>query len=51
MGRKVQTVATGQRFAIGAHALPVDGTHLKAGLYVATVTIDGQVITKKTIKL
>lgn len=51
MGRKVQTVVAGQRFAPGAHALPVDGTHLKAGLYVATVTIDGQVISKKTIKL
>ncbi|QKG57403.1 alkaline phosphatase [Hymenobacter sp. BRD128] len=51
MGQRVQTVVAGQRFATGAHVLPVDGTHLKPGLYVATVTIDGQVISKKTIKL
>ena len=51
LGRRVQTVVAGQRFAPGAHALPVEGAHLQAGLYVATVTIDGQVISKKTIKL
>jgi len=51
MGQKVQTVTTAQAFSTGAHALAVDGSRLKAGLYVATVTLGGQVVSKKTIKL
>ena len=51
MGRKVQTVVADHQYTTGAHVLLVNGAHLKAGLYVATVTIDGQVISKKTIKL
>jgi len=51
MGQKVQTVTTAQAFATGAHAVAVDGSRLKAGLYVATVTLGGQVVSKKTIKL
>ncbi|MGI4762897.1 MAG: alkaline phosphatase [Janthinobacterium lividum] len=51
LGQKMQTVIADQRYAPGAHVLPVDGSRLKAGLYVAAVTIDGQLVSKKTIKL
>ncbi|MDJ0365149.1 alkaline phosphatase [Hymenobacter sp. H14-R3] len=51
MGQKVQTIEAGKSFAPGAHVLAVDGSRLKNGLYVATVTMGGQVVSKKTIKL
>ncbi|RZL02285.1 MAG: T9SS type A sorting domain-containing protein, partial [Hymenobacter sp.] len=51
MGQKVQTVEAGKTFAPGAHTIMVDGSRLKSGLYVATVTMGGQVVSKKTIKL
>ena len=51
MGQKVQTVVTDQHFSPGPHSVAVDGTRLKTGFYVAAVTINGQVVSKKTIKL
>lgn len=51
LGQKVQTVVAGQGFGPGPHAVAVDGTRLQTGLYVATVTINGQIMSKKTIKL
>lgn len=51
MGQKVQTVEAGKSFSPGVHAITVDGSRLKTGLYVATVTMSGQVVSKKTIKL
>lgn len=33
-----------------APAVPVDGSRLAAGLYHATVLLNGQVVSKKTIK-
>jgi alkaline phosphatase len=51
LGRKVRTVVQGQNFATGTHSVAVDGTGLRGGLYVAAVTVNGQVISKKTIKL
>ncbi|AWM31895.1 T9SS type A sorting domain-containing protein [Hymenobacter nivis] len=50
-GQKVQTVVSGQAFGPGAHAVAVDGARLRTGLYVAAVTVDGQVVSQKTIKL
>ena len=51
VGRRVRTVVADRNFGPGSHTLAVDGNGLKAGLYVATVTINGQVVSKKTIKL
>jgi alkaline phosphatase len=51
VGRKVRTVVQGQNFATGTHSVAVDGTGLRGGLYVAAVTVNGQVVSKKTIKL
>ena len=51
VGQRVQTVVTDQRFASGTHSVAVDGTRLPTGFYVAAVTINGVVISKKTIKL
>lgn len=51
MGRRVQSVLTNQRYASGTHAVPVDGSRLSAGLYIATVKVNGQVVSKRTIKL
>ena len=51
LGRKVRTVVQGQNFAIGTHSVAVDGSGLRGGLYVAAVTVNGQVVSKKTIKL
>jgi alkaline phosphatase len=50
LGQKVQTVAE-QAYRVGTHSVAVDGSHLAAGVYVAAVTIGGQVVSKKTIKL
>jgi alkaline phosphatase len=51
LGRKVRTVVQNKQFALGAHSVAVDGTGLKSGLYIAAITINGQVVSKKTIKL
>ena len=51
LGRKVRTVVRDQKFATGAHSVAVDGTGLQGGLYIAAITINGQVVSKKTIKL
>ena len=51
MGQKVQTALASRRYTAGAHALTINGAQLKPGLYIAAVTIDGQVVSKKTIKL
>jgi len=51
LGRRVQTVVENRPFSSGSHAVPVDGTGLRAGFYVAAVTINGEVVSKKTIKL
>ena len=51
MGQRVQTVVAGKSFGAGPHSVAVDGTRLKAGLYVAAVAVNGQVVSRKTIKL
>ncbi|MDB5269593.1 MAG: hypothetical protein JWP58_2633 [Hymenobacter sp.] len=51
MGRRVQSVVTNQSFGTGAHSVAVDGSRLRAGLYIAAVTMNGQVVSKRTIKL
>ena len=51
IGQKVQTVVADKSYGIGTHSVAVDGTRLKAGYYVAAITINGQVVSKKTIKL
>nr|WP_226163098.1 T9SS type A sorting domain-containing protein [Hymenobacter terricola] len=51
MGRRVQSVVTNQTFSTGAHSVAVDGTRLSAGLYIAAVTVNGQIVSKRTIKL
>ena len=51
LGRKVRTVVQDQNFATGAHSVAVDGAGLRSGLYIAAITINGQVVSKKTIKL
>ncbi|WP_310393022.1 alkaline phosphatase [Hymenobacter sp.] len=51
IGQKVQTVVTDKKYGIGTHSVAVDGARLKTGYYVAAVTINGQVVSKKTIKL
>ena len=51
MGRRVQTVLTGIGYPAGTHSVAVDGSRLRAGLYIATVTVNGQVVSKRTIRL
>lgn len=51
MGQRVRSVLKEQRFAAGAHAVAVNGAGLPSGFYVASVRVDGQVVSKKTIKL
>ena len=51
VGRKVRTVVQNQSFATGSHSVAVDGTGLRGGLYIAAITVNGQVVSKKTIKL
>jgi len=51
MGQQVRTVLQEQSLAAGPHAVAVDGAGLRSGLYVAAVSINGQVVSKKTIKL
>jgi len=50
-GRRVQSVLTNQRYPSGPHSVAVDGSRLSAGLYIATVKVNGQVVSKRTIKL
>jgi alkaline phosphatase len=51
MGRKVATVIDQKDFSIGSHSVTIDGTRLAAGMYHASVTLNGEVISRKTIKL
>ena len=51
LGQPVRRVVTGQTFGAGTHTVAVEGAGLRSGLYVATVTIDGQVVSRKTVKL
>ena len=51
MGRRVQSVLVNKSYTSGAHSVAVDGSRLRADLYIATVTVNGQVISKRTIKL
>ena len=51
MGRRVQSVVTNQNYATGTHSVAVDGSRLRAGLYIAAVTVNGHVVSKRTIKL
>ena len=51
IGQRVQTVVVDKSFGPGTHSVDVDGARLKTGFYVAAVTINGQVVSKKTIKL
>ena len=50
LGRKAVTIVNEQVYAKGTHRVSVDGSRLAAGLYQATVTINGQVASRKTIK-
>ncbi|MFD2784644.1 alkaline phosphatase [Hymenobacter rubripertinctus] len=50
-GRKVRTVVSNQTYRAGTHSVAVDGAGLPAGLYLAAVTVNGQVVSRKTIKL
>ena len=50
MGRKVTTVVDQRQYAKGSHTVTVDGQRLAAGIYHATVLLNGQVISQKTIK-
>jgi len=51
MGRRVQTVMADKNYPTGTHSVAVDGSQLSAGFYVASVTVNGRVVSKKTIKL
>ena len=51
IGQKVQTVVADKSYKTGTHLVSIDGSRLKAGFYIAAVTINGQVVSKKTIKL
>ena len=51
MGRRVQIVLTNKAFGAGSQSVTVDGSSLRAGLYIAAVTMNGQVVSKRTIKL
>nr|GFD52554.1 hypothetical protein [Tanacetum cinerariifolium] len=51
LGRKVRTVVQNQNYATGAHSVSVDGAGLRSGLYIAAITINGQLVSKKTVKL
>ena len=51
MGRRVQRVLVAERYAAGTHSVAVDGSRLRAGLYIAAVSVNGQVVSKRTIKL
>ncbi|UOQ69396.1 T9SS type A sorting domain-containing protein [Hymenobacter volaticus] len=51
LGQKVATLVDHKLYRAGSFTVPVDAQHLGSGLYIATVTIDGQVISKKTVKL
>ena len=51
VGHRVQTVLANKDYASGSHSVAVDGSRLRAGLYIATVMVNGQVISKRTIKL
>jgi flagellar hook assembly protein FlgD len=51
LGRKVRTVVQDQNYATGAHSVAVDGAGLCSGLYIAAITINGQLVSKKTVKL
>ncbi|MBD2769244.1 alkaline phosphatase [Hymenobacter sp. BT664] len=51
LGQKVQTVVADKNYGLGTHAVAVDGSRLKTGIYIASVIINGQVVSKKTIKL
>lgn len=50
MGRKVATIVDQKAYSKGAHSVIVDGQRLAAGFYQAMVTINGEVVSKKTIK-
>ncbi|WP_375417284.1 alkaline phosphatase [uncultured Hymenobacter sp.] len=50
LGRRVATVVDRKPYAKGAHRVPVDGRRLAPGLYQTQVTVNGQVISQKTIK-
>ncbi|WP_324678228.1 alkaline phosphatase [Hymenobacter sp. GOD-10R] len=49
-GQKVQTIVGQRIYQKGTHSVAIDGAHLKAGLYIATVTINNQIVSKRTIK-
>lgn len=50
LGQRVQTVVADQPYRAGTHTVSIDGSGLAAGVYLATVSIDGQVVSKRTIK-
>ncbi len=51
LGQRVYTVPGNQTYGVGHHAVPVDGSRLAPGVYTATVTLGGKIISRKTIKL
>ncbi|RDC61864.1 alkaline phosphatase [Adhaeribacter pallidiroseus] len=50
-GTKIKTVAGAQKYTTGQHSLPINGSELKAGMYVVVVNIDGVIQSKKIIKV
>ena len=51
LGQKVETLVDRKNYKTGTFTIPVDGSRLSSGTYIAAVTINGQVVSKKTIKL
>ncbi len=51
IGQRVRTPLADQVLPAGPHTVAVDGTGLRAGFYVAAVTINGQVVSRKTVKI
>ena len=50
-GNKVRTMVDRRKYEKGSYSVSVNGASLKNGLYIATVTMDNKVISKKTLKL
>ena len=50
-GRKVASILEAKAFSAGTHTVTVPAAALAPGLYIANVEADGQVLSRKTIKL
>ncbi|MEJ7662744.1 MAG: T9SS type A sorting domain-containing protein [Hymenobacter sp.] len=50
-GRKVASILEAKAYSAGTHTITVPAAALAPGLYIANVEADGQVLSRKTIKL